>query len=184
MLPLLVLALVAPLAAQDNFAPTKIARMDAAAYLKPLPKNHVVSLKTIAGDFAKNETAALGKYSDRRLTVIGRISKVNNGHSENKVMIVTLQDAAANLPAVKCHFLFGAIPANSSIETSENGSQAFLLRRDGYGNILGRSPYLSVDQNVAIKGDFKELKVGDIVLTGCKLLSSGERKSLERSLRD
>jgi hypothetical protein len=176
----LLLSLAAPLAAQDSFPPTRIARMDAASYLQPLPKDGVVSLKTIAGDFASNETAALGKYGDRRITVIGRISGLSNGNSENKVLAVTLQDASSGLPAVKCNFLFGSIPPNSSIEVSADGFQAFLLRRDSMGNILGRTPYLSVDQKVAIKGDFKELKVGDIVLTACKLLSSQQRKNLER----
>jgi tRNA_anti-like len=173
------LSLAAPLAAQNSYAPTKIARMDAASYLQPLPKDGVVSLKTLAGDFASNETAATGKYADRRITVIGRVSSLSNGNSENKVLAVTLQDASANLPAVKCNFLFGSIPQNSSIEVSSDGSQAFLIRRDRSGNILGREPYLSVDQKVAIKGDFKELKVGDIVLTACKLLSSEKRRMLE-----
>lgn len=177
--PLILISLVAPLAAQDAYAPTQIARMDAASYLQPLPKDGVVSLKTIAGDFASNSAAAAGKYGNRRITVIGRISRLNNGNSENKALVVTLQDASAALPSVKCNFLFGSIPQNSSIEISGDGSQAFLLRRDRSGNILGREPYLSVDQKVAIKGDFKELKVGDIVLTACKLLPSEKRKMLE-----
>jgi len=176
---LLTLSLVAPLAAQDTFAPSKIAQMDAASYLQPLPNNRVVPLNTIAGDFAKNGTAASGKYSNQRITVIGRVSALSNGNSENKVLVVTLQDASASLPAVKCNFLFGSVPQNSSIEVSGDGSQAFLIRRDRSGMILGREPYLSVDQKVAIKGDFKDLKVGDIVLTACKLLSSEQRKMLE-----
>jgi hypothetical protein len=179
---LLLLALVAPLEAQDIYAPTKIARLDAASSLQPLPKNGVVSIKTIAGDFATDGTAASGKYGNRRITVIGRIAAINNGNSENKILVVTLQDASASLPAVKCDFLFGSIPQNSSIEVSDDGSQAFLLRRDGIGNILSRNPYLSVDQKVAIKGDFKELKVGNIVLTACKLLSPEKRKILESGL--
>ena len=176
---LLTFSLVAPLAAQDTYAPSKIVRMDAASYLQALPKDGVVSLKTIAGDFASNEEAATGKYADRRLTVIGRISALDNGDSENKVLVVTLQDASASLPSVKCNFLFGAIPQNSSIEVSGDGSQAFLVRRDRNGNILGRTSYLSVGQKVAIRGDFKELKIGDIIMTACKLLSSQKRKMLE-----
>lgn len=180
---LLTLCLVAPLGAQNTYAPSAIARMDAASYLQPLPKDGVVPLKTIAGDFASNGTAATGKYGDRRITVIGRISALSNGNGENKVLVVTMQDASASLPAVKCNFLFGSIPQNSSIEVSGDGSQAFLIRRDRSGNILGRDPYLSVDQKVAIKGDFKELKVGDIVLTGCKLLSPEKKKLLESGRR-
>lgn len=175
----LLIALAAPLAAQNIYAPTKIARMDAASYLQPLAKDGVVPFKTIAGDFASNENAATGKYAGRRITVIGRVASLTNGNSENKVLVVTLQDASATLPVVKCNFLFGSIPENSSIEISSDGSEAFLLRRDRSGNILGRQSYLSVGQKVAIKGDFKELKVGDIVLTGCKLLSSEKRKLLE-----
>lgn len=177
-LPIL-LSLAGPLVAQETYVPTKIARMDAASYLQPLPKDGVVPLKTIAGDFAANVTAAMGKYGGRRIAVIGRVSALSPGSSENKVLVVTLQDASASLPAVKCDFLFGSIPQNSSIEVSDDGSQAFLIRRDRSGNILGREPYLSVDQKAAIKGDFKELKVGDIVLTSCKLLSPEKRRMLE-----
>jgi hypothetical protein len=161
---------IAPLVAQDTFAPSKIARMDAGAYLAPLPGNGVVPLKTIAGDFATNATAATGKYSGQRITVIGRVSALSQGASENKVLVVTMQDAGANLPAVKGEFLYGSIPQNSEIQISSDGSQAILVHRDRSGNILGQDPYLSVDQKVAIKGDFKELKVGDIVLTACKLV--------------
>jgi len=171
--------LLVSLTAHETYAPTRIARMDAMSYLQPLPKDGVVTLKTMAGDFAANGTAATGKYGGRRITVIGRISALSNGNSENKVLVVTLQDASASLPAVKCNFLFGAIPENSSIEISSDGSEAFLLRRDRVGNILGRQPYLSVGQKAAIKGDFKDLKVGDIVMTSCKLLSSGKRRMLE-----
>jgi len=174
--------MVAPLAAQDAYSPTKIARMDAASYLQPLPKNGAVSLKTIAGDFASNSQAAAGKYAGRRITVIGRVAMLGNGSSENKILVVTLQDAAASLPAVKCNFLFGSLPQNSSIEISGDGSQATLVQRDRSGAVLGRQSYLSVGQKVAIKGDFQELKVGDIVLTACKLLSSEKRRALESNL--
>lgn len=170
LLLLAVAAAVMPLAAQDTFAPTKTAQMDAAAYLKPLPDNGVVPLNVIAGDFATNPTAAIGKYAGQRITVIGRIAALKKSGSENKVLVVTLQDAAASLPAVKCDFLNGSIPFNSEIEMSSDNSQASILKRDRIGNILGRDPYLSVDQRVGIKGNFKQLKVGDIVLTACKLV--------------
>lgn len=184
LLPLLqmlgaVLAVNTVAAQQNIYAPSRIAQLDAASILQPLPKDKVVSYKTIAGDFAKDETAASGKYGNRRVTVIGRISALNNGNSENKALVVTLQDAAASLPTVKCNFLADAIPQNSSIEVSSDGSQVSLVRRDQSGNILGRDVYLSVGQKVAIKGDFKELRVGDIVLTACKLDSHGKLKELE-----
>lgn len=179
LLPVLLLPLAAiSLSAQnDLFAPTKIARMDAAAYLQPLPANGVVPLNVIAGDFATNAPAAMGKYSNQRLTVIGRISALGKG-GENKVLVVTLQDAGATLPAVKGNFLPGSIPENSEIQISSDGMQAVLLRRDRSGNILGREPYLSVDQRVGIKGDFKEQKVGDIVLTACKLVPKEKLRGL------
>ena len=165
-----------PLAAQETYAPTKLARMDAAAYLQPLPQDGVVPLATIAGDFAKNETAASGKYGGQRVTVVGRVSALSKGSGENKVMVVTLQDPAASLPAVKADFLYGSFPENSELQVSEDGSQAFLVRRDRSGNILGQQPYLSVGQKAAIRGDFKELKLGDIVLTACKLLPKERRQ--------
>jgi len=157
-----------PLVAQD-FPPTKIAKMDAASYLQPLPDDRVVPLKVIAGDFAAYPDAAIGKYSGKRITVIGRISAINNGNGENKVLVVTMQDPSGNLPAVRANFLYGSIPANSEIQISSDGSSATLVRRDRSGSILAQDPYLAVDQRVAIKGDFKEVKVGDIVLTSCKL---------------
>ena len=158
-----------PMHAQQTFAPSKIAKMDASAYLAPLPADGVVPLKMVAGDFATNETAATGKYSGQRITVIGRIAALSKGNSENKVLEVTMQDASAKQPAVKCGFLFGSIPENSEIRVSDDGSQAFLIRRDRRGNILGQEPYLSVDQKVAITGDFKGTSVGDILLTACKI---------------
>lgn len=180
----LVAILLLPLSAlfgQQTYAPTKIAKMDAASYLKPLPSNGVVPLAVIAGDFAANETAATGKYSGQRITVIGRISALKKSSSENRAFVVTLQDAAANQPAVKCHFLDDSIPENAEVQVSDDGSQMSLLQRDRSGNILGQKTYLSVDQKVGIKGDFKELKVGDIVLTACKLLSKEKVKELSQN---
>jgi hypothetical protein len=168
-LPVLVLAL-APftLSAQDAFPVSKVQKMEAST-LAPLPENGVVPLKVIAGDFAADQNAAVGKYTGRRITVVGRVSAVSNPSSENKVLTVTLQDASASLPAVKANFLYGAIPVNSEIQVDDNdGTVANLVRRDSAGNILSTDPYISVGQKVAIKGDFKELKVGDIILTACK----------------
>ena len=172
---------ISPLVAQETFAPTKIATMEAASTLKPLPDNGVVPLAVIAGDFAANGDAAMGKYSGQRITVIGRISALKKSSSENKVLVVTMQDASASLPAVKCDFLYGSIPQNSEIQVSDDGFQAFILRRDRMGNILSQDPYLSVDQRVGIKGDFKGNKGGDIVLTACKLDSKEKVKELSKS---
>ena len=158
--------------APGTFAPTRVSIMDAKAYLSPLPANGVVTLKTIAGDFAKNAVAATGKYSGRRITVSGRIASLRKGHGENKALIVTLQDRTASLPAVKAEFLSGSIPENSEFDVSGEGGQATLLRRDRYGMILSRSSYLSVGQKVEISGNFKDLNVGDIVLTDCKIGSN------------
>lgn len=165
--------------AQDVYTPSKTALMDAASYLQPLPREGVVAYKTIAGDFAANQSAACGKYGGRRITVVGRVAALSPSSGENKVLVVRLQGAKADLPAVKCDFLFGAIPQNSSIEVSGDGSQAFLLRRDRSGQILGRDVYLSVGQKVAIKGEFKGQSVGDIVLTACKLEGSDRVKAFE-----
>ncbi len=171
-----------PLMAQD-FPVTKTQSMDAQAYLTPLPENGVVALATIAGDFAKNPTAAIGKYSGRRITVIGRIAKLGRGQSENVDLTVTLQDPAASLPAVKAKFLPGTISENSEFELSPDGSSVTILARSRTGTIEGRRPYLSVDQQVAIKGDFKEQKVGDIILTDCRLLPKGELHELRQKLK-
>lgn len=167
---LLPLAAVSVCAQNNIYAPTKSAQIAASAYLAPLPENGVVPLNVIAGDFATNAPAAIGKYSNQRITVIGRISALSKSSSENKVLVVTMQDAGANLPAVKGNFLYGSIPQNSEIQVSSDGMQALLIRRDRVGNILGQEPYLSVDQRVGIKGDFKEQKVSDIILTACKLV--------------
>jgi tRNA_anti-like len=156
------------LSAQD-FATTKIQKMDAASYLQPLPENRVVPLKVIAGDFASHPDAAIGKYSGKRITVIGNVSALSNGNGENKVMVVTMQGSTKSLPAVKADFLYGSIPDNSEIQISSDGSAATILHRDRSGNILSQDTYVSVGQKVAIKGTFKEVKVGDIILTSCKL---------------
>jgi hypothetical protein len=175
---------VTPLVAQNTvpstFPTTQIAKMEAASYLAPLPENRVLSYKQIAGDFAANETAALGKYNGKRITVIGRIAHLSQGHGEKKALVVTLQNANASLPAVKGDFLADSIPVNSEIQVSDDGSTASIIHRDRIGNILSQDTYLSVDQKVGIKGSFKELKVGDIVLTDCKLIPKEKLHELSR----
>jgi len=165
------LSLVATLSAQQEVLPvSSAARIDAKAYLAPLPSDGVVSLKTISSDFATNQNAAAGKYSGKRITVIGRISHLGKGHGENKVMIVKLQNRTASLPAVRAEFLYGALPQNSELEINGDGTSATLIRRDRIGMILSREPYLSMGQKVGIKGNFNGLNVGDIVLTNCKVI--------------
>lgn len=157
------------LKAQDTFAPTGSSVMEANSVLSPFPKDGIVPLKTIAGDFFTNAVAATGKYSGRRITVSGRIQSLRKGHGYSKALIVTLQGRTASLPAVKAEFLSGSLPENSELDVSGEGGEATLLRRDRYGMILSRTPYLSVGQKVEISGSFKDLNVGDIVLTDCKL---------------
>ena len=157
------------LKAQDTFAPTGSSVMEANSVLSPFPKDGIVPLKTIAGDFFTNAVAATGKYSGRRITVSGRIQSLQKGHGYSKALIVTLQGRTASLPAVKAEFLSGSLPENSELDVSGEGGEATLLRRDRYGMILSRTPYLSVGQKVEISGSFKDLNVGDIVLTDCKL---------------
>jgi hypothetical protein len=168
-----------PLMAQDAFPTTQVAKSDAVSYLKRLPEDHVVSYKQIAGDFAANETAALGKYSGKRITVIGHIAHLSQGQSENKALVITLQDATGSMPAVKANLLNDAIPVNSEVQVSGDGSTASIINRDSSGNILSQNTYLSLDQRVGIKGSFKELKAGDIVLTDCKLIPKGKLHELE-----
>ncbi len=179
----LTLASLSPLVAQDVLPPTSLAKQDAAAYLKPLNKRGVVRLKTIAGDFSTNQVAAIGKYAGHRITVIGRVAHLSQGESENKALVVTLQDPSASLPAVKGVFLPGSVPQNSEIQVSEDGSTATIVHRNAKGKILAQNTYLSVDQIVAIKGDYKELKVGDIVLTDCKLIPKERLHELRDDLK-
>lgn len=170
------------LAAQDAFPATAIARQDAAAYLKPLGEKGIVSLKTIAGDFASNPTAAIGKYTDRMVTVVGRVSHLSQGHGENVALVVTLQDASATLPAVKGVFLPSTFSENSEIQVPEDGASATLVKRDSRGKILGQETYLTVDQIVGIKGTYNMMKAGDVVLTDCKLLSKEKLKEVRKEL--
>lgn len=173
--------LMAQAIAQSSYPTTVIAEKDAAAYLKPFPASGVVPLAVIAGDFAANATAATGKYNGQRMTVIGRVAALSQGSGENKVLVVTLQDAAASQPAVKGEFLFGSLPQNSEIQISSDGSMATLIRRDRTGVILSQDPYLTVDQRIGLKGNFKELKVGDIVLTACKLVPKEKLHEIEHA---
>ncbi len=173
-MPLLTLLLPSLVAQDSSFPVTQTAKMDAASYLKPLPENRVVSYKEIAGDFAANQIAAIGKYGDKRITVIGHVSSLSQGHGMSKVLVVTLSDSGGNLPAVKGDFLDGCIPENSEIHVSEDKSTATLIRRDRQGIILSQDSYLSAGQRVGIKGEFKGLKAGAIVLTNCKLLSKAK----------
>ena len=103
---LTLLCLGLPLMAQDGgapntFAPTPVSIMDAKADLNPIPKNGVVPLKTIAGDFATNAVAASGKYLERRITVSGRIASLRKGHGENFVDVALFQGLLL-YPRVSC----------------------------------------------------------------------------------
>lgn len=173
------------LRAQDPgaVAPSTLSREEARATMKRLPASGIVPLKTIAGDFASNAVAANAKYSGHRITVIGRIASLGKGSGETTELEVTLQDASGNLPPVKGKFEEGSLPQNSEIELSGDGSQAVLIKRDRYGMILGRQAYLSVGQRVGITGDFKEIRVGDIVLTACKLASKAKLREEEKPAR-
>ena len=155
---------------------------DAAPVLKPLNQRGVVKLKTIAGDFATNEVAAIAKYSGRRITVIGRVAHLSQGSSENKVLVVTLQDASASLPAVKGDFLTGSIPEYSGIEISQDGSSATLVQRDSTGRILGQKNFLNADSIIGLKGNYKELKVGNVILTDCKIIPKERLHELRNEL--
>ena len=169
---LLILCSAPPLVAQD-----------AALTLKPLNQRGVVRLKTIASDFAANGPAAIAKYSGRRITVIGRIARFSQGEGENIILVVSLKDAASSLPAVKCKFLPGTLPEHSEIQISQDGSNATLIRRDSRGIILSQNTYLSADELVAIKGDYKGLNVGDIVFTNCKILPKERLHELRDDLK-
>ena len=179
----LILGSIVPLPAQDVLPPTTMATQEATAYLKPLNKRGVVHYKTIATDFNTNQVAAIGKYAGKRITVIGRVAHLSQGESENKALVVTLQDASASLPAVKGIILAGSIPQNSEIQVSPDGSTATMVNRDGSGNIVSQNTYLTVDQTVGIKGDYKELKVGDIVLTDCKIIPKDRLHELRNELK-
>lgn len=169
---LLILCSAYPLVAQD-----------VASTLKPLNQRGVVRLKTIAGDFATNAPASIAKYSGRRITVIGRIAHLSQGQGENIVLVVTLKDASSSLPAVKCKFLPGTLPEHSAIQISQDGSNATLIRRDASANILSQNNYLSTDELVAIKGDYKNLDVGDIVFTNCKIIPKERLHELRDELK-
>jgi hypothetical protein len=174
-----------PLVSLDaqNFPTTVTARDDAASYLKPLNQRGVVKYNTIAGDFTANQVASIGKYSGKRITVVGRVAHLSLGNSENYALVVTIQDASASLPAVKCKFLSDAFPQNSDLEISTDGSEATLVMRHPSGTIIGKKSFLSVDQLVAIKGVYKEIKVGDIVLTDCKIIPKERLHELRDELK-
>jgi hypothetical protein len=178
----LILISVTPLLAQDGYPATAIARQDAAAYLKPLNERGVVSLKTIAGDFATNQVAAIGKYTDHMITVVGRIAHLSQGHGENVALVVKLQDAAASLPAVKGVFLPSNFSENSAIQISPDGSSASLIKRDAKGKVLSQNTFLTVDQTVAIKGNYKNIDAGDIILNDCKLIPKERLHELRNEL--
>ncbi len=185
LIPLLsgLLAYPISLPAQVAFPATDLARQDAAGYLRPLSKSGVVKYKVIASDFATNQAAATGKYSGHRITVIGTVSHLSKGHGENKILVVTIQDPSASLPAVKGEFRYGSIPDNSEVHISGDKSIATLITRDGNGNIVSQSPFLAIGQTVAIKGDFSEVSVGDIVLTACKLIPKERIPELRNELK-
>jgi hypothetical protein len=150
------------------------------APLIPLPANGLVSLETITGDFRNSPDAATNKYQGNLLIVYGRVGqlKTPGGENPHSVLDVYLQDEKNASPDVKAVFQQDALPENTSLDVSGDGSQAILFVRRGNDVIRRQEPFITVNQQIAVQGSFKELMAGDIKLENCTLVSPERLREL------
>jgi len=142
------------------------------AQLAPLPPDGFVTLAQVVSDFSSQPEAATQKYNGQRILVYGRVGQIAQSQdSSGNPLQVFLQLANNNTPDVKCVFTLADLPGwsqNSTIQVSEDGSQASVSRRGGDGVVKDETAYVTVGQNIGVRGTFDSFIAGDVVLKDCK----------------
>ncbi|MEO8207252.1 MAG: hypothetical protein ABI615_13810 [Chthoniobacterales bacterium] len=152
----------------------------APAPLKKLPLNGFVTLKEITDDFTNSPDAAQKKYVGRRIIVFGRVGKISSG-SGNNVLVVYLQRRNHSTPDVKGKVTMDALPANTSVGVSDDGTQAMLMHRGPRTQEIRRDNILiAIDENIALKGSCTGNVAGDIILEDVKLIRHKKADALAR----
>lgn len=148
--------------------------------LKKLPLNGFVTLKEITDDFNNAPNEAQKKYVGRRIAVFGRVGKLNTGGGNN-VLVVYLQRRNHPTPDVKGKVTMDALPGDTSIAVSDDGTQAQLMHRGRRSQEIRRSNILvAIDENVVLKGSCTGNDAGDIVLDDVKLIRHKRADAMAR----
>jgi len=146
--------------------------------LAPLPINGFVTLEQIVSDFRTAPDAALQKYGGNRITVFGRVGKVEQPGDGNNVLSIYLQVFNDPTPDVKCIFAADAFRQNAQSQFSPDGNQASEAVMNQENMPANTTPIAIVDQRIGIKGSFSGFQVGDIILRDCRKVSKAEIEKL------
>ncbi|MEO6053907.1 MAG: hypothetical protein ABIP97_07850 [Chthoniobacterales bacterium] len=148
--------------------------------LKKLPLNGFVTLKEITDDFTNNPAGAQQKYVGKRLIVFGRVGHLKSGGGNNVVEIF-LQRRSNSTPDVKGKVTMDALPANTSVGVSDDGTQIMLMHRGRRTQEIRNNTILvAVDENIALKGSCTGNIAGDIVLEDVKIIRHKRADAMAR----
>jgi len=146
--------------------------------LAPLPPDGFVTLAQIVADFSAAPDAATQKYSGQRVLVYGTVGQISQGDdNSSSPLSVFLQLPNNTTPDVKCIFTLSDIPEggqDAAVQISGDGRQATLFHRNREGDLNGQKPFITVGQNLGIRGTFDQLVAGDIVLKDAKKEDKGK----------
>jgi len=146
--------------------------------LAPLPANGAVTLTQIVSDFRTNPQAADQKYGGNRITVTGRVGRVETGGDGVDLLAVYLQEYENPTPDVKAFFPQDMFPPSSSVEISADNSQAIVLHNNHRGVLTMETPFAVVGQQIGIEGTYEHMQAGNIVLKDSRKLRQRELDAL------
>jgi hypothetical protein len=142
------------------------------APLTPLPPDGFVTLAQVISDFSSQPEVATQKYNGQRILVYGRVGQIAQSQdSAGNPLQVFLQQANNTTPDVKCTFTLAELPGwtqDSTIQISEDGSQASVFRRGRDGEAKDAKAYVTVGENIGVHGTFEGFIAGDVSLKDCK----------------
>jgi len=149
--------------------------------LKPLARDGFVRLGEITADFENQPDAAQQKYAGKTITVYGRVGRLESGDVSATPLVVYLQREANPSPRVVGKISSADLPGQQQLQVSGDNSQAYLIHRKRDGDVSGQTPYVTVDQRVALRGGFKAFVAGDIVLEDAHILKKERERELLKS---
>lgn len=136
--------------------------------LAPLPPDGFVTLAQIVSDFTTAPDAANQKYNGQRILVYGTVGQLSQGEgSSSNPLAVYLQLPNNTTPDVKAVFTLSDIPPagqDAAVQISGDGRQATIFHRNREGDLNRQRPFVTVGQNIGVRGTFDQLVAGDIVL--------------------
>lgn len=154
------------------------ATLVSAQSLAPLPPDGFVTLAQIVSDFSTAPDAANQKYNGQRVLVYGTVGQLSQGEGgSSNPLAVYLQLPNNTTPDVKAIFTLSDIPPagqDAAVQISGDGRQATIFHRNIEGDLNRQQPFVTVGQNLGIRGTFDQLVAGDIVLKDAKKEEKGK----------